>query len=279
MRKGTDKRRGWGLAVSLTASLLLAGCTASKQPAPSTHSALPPATQQGQVASPPQSDTGTGSGGGASAGVQQGEQTVGRQVPRGLKPIRMNLQGQELEQTCDVLCAQIAEVIKTRNFSSTEWTLHAERMFPEMKLVWRIFNHSATPAEIAADPESELVYQYLLSSDERIQYTLQAIASFVCWGRLDRVWFAIFDKPSNNTMVEWGKCPLVGLPYVADSSQVSCPQHGISFTFPDHNARPQIDQLMLQFISGEFTAKKRHALDDVILKDKVSAVQLGETVP
>lgn len=277
MRIGNDKRRGWGVVACLVAPLFLASCTSLKQPPQNTPPTTPPVTQQGQAVTPSPAVS-KAVDGAPSEAEQSSEDAVGRQLPRGLKPIRMNLQGEELEQTCDALSAQIADIIKTRNFTSTEWTPNAERMFPKMKLVWRMFNHTATPEEIAADPESELVYKYLLSSDDRIQYTLQVIASFVCWGRLDRVWFAIFDKPSNDTMVDWGKCPLVGLPYVADASQVSCPQHGISFTFPDHTARPQIDQLMLQFISGDFTAKRRHSLDGVLLKDKVSAVQMGEVV-
>ncbi|MBQ7568744.1 class I SAM-dependent methyltransferase [bacterium] len=193
-------------------------------------------------------------------------------------PVVTSLSGTELENVCNQLGAQIAEVLDTRNFDLTAWTEQAEKLFPKLKVVWRMYAKCATPGEIETVPEAKMIYQYLFGDDTRTEATLRRLAALLCWGRLDRTWFLIRVRPNRDLIEPWMACPLVAMPYVADQHQVSCPMHGISLTFPDHFARPPLDELSRQLFNGEFNGEYRRCMDDILLKEPRSAIKIGETV-
>ncbi len=192
-------------------------------------------------------------------------------------PRTFALPDDKIEEVSDQLGREIARSLQQQPVSAELLSL-AAAMWPKVAPVWRAYAENGTTAELQSDPELALVFEFFFGSPESERTTLQYMGQELCWGRLDRVWFAIERRYSPDNMVSWGKCPLMGLPYLADKQGVSCPHHGITLTFPHHLARPSVNELYRQLLEGQFTHKNVGNMDMPILGNKMSAVHPGETV-
>ena len=198
--------------------------------------------------------------------------------PKCIEPLDIDIDSPEQLGACGKLCEQLAQVLSSRDFSQREWTVNAELVFPKLRLVWRMYAGRASGAEIEARPEARVIYDYLLGSNEKAENTLRRLSALICWKFLDRVWLEAQDQLPQGIQSSWGSCPQNNKPYLLDNNQLSCYTHGISLTFPDHTARPAVDELILQLCNGNFNAEKRRELEFILCREPLTAVQAGETV-
>ncbi len=183
----------------------------------------------------------------------------------------------KIEAVSDQLGREIARSLQKQPISA-ELLSWAEAMWPKVAPVWRAYAEKGQTTELQSDPELSLVFEFFFGSPESERETLQYMGQELCWGRLDRVWFAIAQRPCADNMVSWGKCPLMGLPYMANAQGVSCPHHGITLTYPHHLARPSVNELYRQLLEGQFTHDNVDNMDVPILGNQMSAIRSGETV-
>lgn len=198
--------------------------------------------------------------------------------PKGTEPLLLTSGTRGHLQACHDLGAGLARVLEKREFSWRGWTESAEVVFPQLSLVWRMYAGNAFESDLEANPEAQVIYDYLFGTEERAEDSIKRLAALLCWSRLDEVWLSLYGQQADKTMVSWGICPQSQLAYLADANQLSCTTHGISLTFPDHNPRPALDEVMLQLCSGGFTAVNRRELDNLLFRMPLTAIKAGETV-
>ncbi|MDO5295126.1 MAG: methyltransferase domain-containing protein [bacterium] len=198
--------------------------------------------------------------------------------PKGIEPLAIAVNPHAPPRACDELGTELAKVLDSRDYTAVSWTQGAEDIFPQLGLVWRMYAGKAHKLEIDAHPEARVIYDYLFSTEEKTEASLKRLSALLCWYRLDRAWLALSEQKNAQHLPAWGVCPQTKQSFLADKTQISCPVHGISLTIPGHNARPVLDEVMLQLCSGGFSPAKRHELDMLIFRDPIAAIKSGETV-
>ena len=191
---------------------------------------------------------------------------------------RKAMPADKIDTIGDEMGKTLAEALKTHR-DSKAWVAQAQIIWPELKAVWQAY---AKPLQkdalLAADPEAALVYEFMFGNQDRIYSTLGKLGRAICWGRLDRVWYAMRDFKDRSDMMGWGKCPIDGRSYVADKATVRCPSHGICLTYPDRVCRPNVDKLYQQLVQGEFSHKHYQRLAKYLESDKITSPSPGDRV-